>query len=465
MMKHGALKSAFYLLLFFPFVSCASLGFLPSNESTLSCDKSCTFTLADGGAYRGQLSKGQPNGQGKVVWDNGTYYEGDFLNGKIHGAGNFISANGDRYVGSFSEDQLEGMGVFSFSNGTRYSGEFKESEFNGNGILIRFNGDKYIGDFRDNQFHGQGVLYFTDSQGQQQILAGDWNSGQYDKNQGETIQKGTDEQAADTLSSEVVLFYQYQMLTDMMSVIEPSRPGVTDLYLVSFGGDGSQDVFMKEALFIKMLFVNQYDMENKTVELINNASIVHKNPIASVINLKVALEIISQKMNVEEDILFLYLTSHGSQDHTISVRLGGVTLGNLSSKTLAKILKESGIKWKVVVISACYSGGFIDQLKDDTSMIITSARADRSSFGCSDDAEFTYFGRAFLQQALDRSTSFADAFIKAKEIVSDWEARDHFIPSEPQIYTGPLIEKKLKSWRRSLDQQVAAEIRYDTRFQ
>ncbi len=463
-MKPGSLKSAFYLLLLIPFSACAFLDSRQTTESApesaSSCDQNCAFTFSDGGAYRGQLSEGQPNGHGRVLWANGTYYDGDFLNGKMHGSGNFVSANGDHYVGSFSEDQLEGLGIFSFSNGTRYSGEFIKSEFNGNGILIRFNGDKYVGGFKDNQFHGKGMLYFTDPQGRHQVLGGAWNQGQYDENQEE---RG-DESASGPLSAEVVLFYQYKMLTDMMEHIEASRPGITDLYLVSFGGDGSQDVFMKEVFYLKSLFEKQYGMENRTIELINNASIVHKNPIASMINLKVALEIIAQQMDVKEDILFLYLTSHGSRDHRLSVRLGGVPLGNLSAETLAEILKESGIQWKVIVISACYSGGFIEHLKDDSSMIITSARADRSSFGCSDDAELTYFGRAFLQHALDQSTSFADAFVLAKEIVSGWEEKDHFTPSEPQIYTGPLIEKKLKSWRQTLDQQVAVGITYNTPY-
>lgn len=470
MPQQYSLKILFYLFVFFPFTACASLDFKASDpqdskwsvsESVADCNPGCAFTFSDGGAYQGQLSEGQPNGHGKVVWENGTYYEGSFLNGLMHGSGNFVSANGDHYVGSFSEDQLEATGIFPFSNGTRYSGEFKKSEFNGNGILIRFNGDKYVGGFKDNQFHGKGTLYFTDPQGQEQVLTGDWNKGRFDKSRVER----KDENTGSRLSAEVVLFYQYQMLTDMLEHIEVSRPGITDLYLVSFGGDASQDVFMKEALYAKSVFESQYGLENRTLELINNADIVHKNPIASVINLRVALGIVAEQMDVKEDILFLYLTSHGSRDHSLSVRLGGLPLGNLSAETLAEVLKESGIQWKVIVISACYSGGFIEHLKDDTNMIITSARADRSSFGCSDDAELTYFGRAFLQQSLDQSTSFSDAFIKAKEIVSGWEERDDFTPSEPQIYIGTLIEKKLKSWRRTLDQQVAGDIRHDLLFQ
>ncbi|HEV7392919.1 MAG TPA: C13 family peptidase [Burkholderiales bacterium] len=59
----------------------------------------------------------------------------------------------------------------------------------------------------------------------------------------------------------------------------------------------------------------------------------------------------------------------------------------LSASELGKLLKESGIRHKVVVISACYSGGFIDAVRSDHTLVITAARHDRTSFGCSDENE------------------------------------------------------------------------------
>ena len=81
---------------------------------------------------------------------------------------------------------------------------------------------------------------------------------------------------------------------------------------------------------------------------------------------------------------------------------------------------------------------------------MTAARADRTSFGCSDDAEFTYFGRAYLQQALNQTTSFTEAFAKARSLVQQWETRDQEIHSEPQIAQGALIGPKLEQWRATL---------------
>jgi len=424
----------------------------PRQDS--SCEADCKNVLPEGATYSGEMKEGLPNGQGTLIWENGNRYDGGFVNGKLHGQGTLKVDSGDRYTGDFVEDRLEGQGIFSFVNGSQYTGGFKENEFNGYGILSKTNGDEYIGEFRNNRFHGKGILYFNDEQGQKRLLAGNWDEGRYD-----LAQVGiNDADGQDHLSAEVVLFYQYQMLSQVADQIAPSRPGIADLYFLSFGGDGRQDVFMNEALFTKALFENHYGLQNRTLQLINHKKFIHDIPIASVMNLKVALEIFAKQMDVEEDILFLYLTSHGSKDHALSVSLGDLPLADLPAEALGDLLKASGIKWKVIAISACYSGGFIDHLKDEYSMIITSARTDRSSFGCSDDSEMTYFGRAYFQHALDRSASFSDAFVKAKEIVTAWEDRDHFEHSEPQIHSSAAIEAKLKEWRKTLDQRVASDI-------
>ena len=108
------------------------------------------------------------------------------------------------------------------------------------------------------------------------------------------------------------------------------------------------------------------------------------------------------------------------------------------------------MRWKVVVVNACYSGGFVDALRDDSTLVITSARADRTSFGCGADSDITYFGKAFLAEALNRTTSIPDAFAHAKKSVAEWEDRDKEEHSEPQIATTRSIEAKLEAWERAL---------------
>ena len=153
-------------------------------------------------------------------------------------------------------------------------------------------------------------------------------------------------------------------------------------------------------------------------------------------------------MDREQDILFLFMTSHGSATHELSLAQNGIDLQDLPAGELAAMLKESGIRWKVVVVSACYSGGFIDSLQDERSLIITAARRDRRSFGCADENDFTYFGRAYFKEALPSSRSFQDAFVRADALVAAWEKKDQ--PKEerslPQLHSTAAINQQLQRW-------------------
>jgi hypothetical protein len=147
-------------------------------------------------------------------------------------------------------------------------------------------------------------------------------------------------------------------------------------------------------------------------------------------------------MNPANDVLVLFLTSHGSEDG-LEVQNGSLPLAQLAPADLREVLDASGIRWRVVVVSACFAGVFIDALKSDTTAIVTAADAEHSSFGCQEDRELTWFGEAFLKDSLPGSASLADAFKKASALIQRREDDAHEIHSNPQLYLGPLIQKKL----------------------
>jgi hypothetical protein len=170
----------------------------------------------------------------------------------------------------------------------------------------------------------------------------------------------------------------------------------------------------------------------------------------------IALDAIAKKMDPAEDILLVYLTTHGSEDHQLLVDLGPLPLDQIEPEDLADALKTApGIRWKVIVVNACYSGGFVDALRDDSTMVMTSARADRTSFGCGVESDLTYFGKAFLVEALNKTTSLRDAFDLAKQSVATWENADKEEHSEPQLATSPSIEAKLAAWQKQLHAPAA----------
>jgi hypothetical protein len=65
---------------------------------------------------------------------------------------------------------------------------------------------------------------------------------------------------------------------------------------------------------------------------------------------------------------------------------------------------------------------------------MTASRADRVSFGCSEEADFTYFGDALFAQALNQTDDLQKAFKLAKEAIAEREQTDGFEASEPQIW-------------------------------
>jgi hypothetical protein len=110
-------------------------------------------------------------------------------------------------------------------------------------------------------------------------------------------------------------------------------------------------------------------------------------------------------------------------------------------------LQDSGIKWRVIVISACHSGSFIDELSNPNAIVITASAPDKTSFGCSDDRDLTYFGEAFYRDALPGAKSLREAFDTASADIAAREKREDIDASEPQAFFGEEIERHLATLR------------------
>ncbi|MBU6249342.1 MAG: peptidase C13 [Xanthomonadaceae bacterium] len=248
-------------------------------------------------------------------------------------------------------------------------------------------------------------------------------------------------------SPEQVLYAQPRLMRQALDGLAPRVPGVPNLYLVSFAGDGSEDVFRNEAEYAATLFRHRYGARAHTLVLENNPATLDNRPLASWSNLETALTGIARAMDPQQDILMLYLTSHGDPEHTLLVDMDPLPLDQIGAPDLAGILAEHPFKWKVVVVNACYSGGFVPPLQGDGTLVITAARSDRSSFGCGNDSAATYFGRAWLVDALNRTADPIAAFRQADDEVARWERKDRLTPSEPQISIGKGIADQLARWR------------------
>jgi hypothetical protein len=303
-------------------------------------------------------------------------------------------------------------------------------------------GSKYWGALRFNQPHGRGYLMSPDGR----TYEGDFVNGKF---QGQPKAESAAERERSALNVETALHRQRPLLDAAIAGLEPSQRGRINLYLLAIAGDGSQEVFRREVEFVRGQFDRDFGTRGRSLALVNSRNTVATAPMATVTSIREAVKGIAARMDRDNDILFLYMTSHGGKDHEFQLKQNAMTLRGIKPKELAEILDESRIRWKVVLVSACYSGGFVDPLKGESTMVITASRADRTSFGCADENDFTYFGRAFFREALPASGSFFEAFTKAQGLVGEWEKKDKTPEAErslPQVYSPLPISEQLKRW-------------------
>ncbi len=256
---------------------------------------------------------------------------------------------------------------------------------------------------------------------------------------------------ASNIDIESVYYSQSHLLEKLSADLVEGKQGQTDLFFIGFAGDADEDVFMNEAIAAQNIVKNHFDAYGHSMVLINNSDTVDNVPLANGHNLKYSINEAGKLMNKEEDILFLFLTSHGSEDHSLSANFPPFKLNNINASNINQALNDSGIKWRIIIISACYSGGFIAPLAGPSTLLITAASADRSSFGCGHDGKYTYFGDAYFEKGLKQTKSFIRAFDQASKIIFAKEATEGFKNSDPQISVGDEIKNKLINFEKELE--------------
>ena len=441
-----------------------------------------TMMFADGSRYEGEFSKGQPEGQGTLYLHDGDRYVGQFhqsrmqgqgryergdavyegqfdqdhftgqgsltRKGKLvysggfddwefNGQGQYFADDGSVWKGTFDHGRMTGKGEYRDVDGERYVGEFKNWQYDGHGVLYATNGDRYEGDFRYGQYNGEGTMYLHQPRHDVSQYHGTWRFGRLVKSDVPAFIDHTDSKI------EQALYSENSRLDKQLTALKPGTPGHTDLYFLGVAGDGSQHVFGRELKFVYGQLSKRYDLAGHSVLLVNDRDRIGEATMATRISVRRAIDAIARNMNRDEDVLLLYMTSHGSRQHDFVLNQKGMRLPYLSARTLAQMLDESGIKYQMVIMSACYSGGIIPLVKGPDRLVMTSAAADRTSFGCSDDSKMTYFGRALFSEAFPQHKDWVSTFDIARDWIQHKEQAEKITPSKPQIAVGADIRQKL----------------------
>jgi hypothetical protein len=234
---------------------------------------------------------------------------------------------------------------------------------------------------------------------------------------------------------------QAALLQAEVAQLAPPRQGATDVYALGLAGCAEQDVFLKELDGGLAAIANVLPIKDRTIRLINHPETLNTVALANPQNFAAAVHAIGAVMNKEEDVLVLLMTSHGDE-RGFMLQSPGTTIA-LTPRQVAAILDSEGIKNRVVIVSACYSGIFLPPLANDTTIVMTASDGKSTSFGCVPERDWTYFGDALFRQSLHPGTDFANAFDHARILIHGWELMDHAQPSNPQGHFGPTLVGKL----------------------
>jgi hypothetical protein len=228
---------------------------------------------------------------------------------------------------------------------------------------------------------------------------------------------------------------EHRRVNAALDSLKPQRPGVVDAYSVVIALDGDP-VFGREAREAGRVIANRFDAVGRTIVLANDEGSSKADAPGSPHTLELALARIAEVMDRNEDVLVLYSTSHGEPDVGLVYKDRQRGAGLISPARLADILSSLGFKNRLLILQACFSGQFVRTLKDPSTIVITAAAADRSSFGCQAGNDWTYFGDALINHAFRQPLPLDIQLQRASALIAAAESRDGLTPSNPQVSVG-----------------------------
>jgi hypothetical protein len=148
-------------------------------------------------------------------------------------------------------------------------------------------------------------------------------------------------------------------------------------------------------------------------------------------------------MTPEEDILFLYISAPSVASGSIRPSFEPLDLVPIHAADLRQMLDDAGIRYRVIILSACAVDGFVEPLRGPGTLVVAASENGGHAWGCKGDAPYTDFGDAFLGAALHESFSPAVAFERARTLLAERSASDLRSAPNPAIFVGAEIAAKL----------------------
>ena len=182
--------------------------------------------------------------------------------------------------------------------------------------------------------------------------------------------------------TEEVITQQPQLLADALASLQAPKPGQVNVCAATYAPYATEDVFMRESAAVAKTMRERFGAEGRLVELVVNPATSTTLPWAMPTNLHKTLTRMAAVMDRDRDVLFLHLTSHGGSDGQLATNTWPLETETLTPEMLKQWLDEARIRWRVISVSACYSGSWIAPLAGDGTLVMTAADATHTSYGC-----------------------------------------------------------------------------------
>ncbi len=228
------------------------------------------------------------------------------------------------------------------------------------------------------------------------------------------------------------------------------------LAIAAMSGGGQ---FAREARLARDSFAT-WAGSDTTLVMLNEPGEEARVPQVTPRGLTAALAAMARAGQPARDTLLVYLVSHGAPDASLETELpSGYATDPVAAEGLRAALDASGFRRRVIIISACFAGSWMDALRSPDTIVIAAAAANRTSFGCSPDRDLTYFGEALLRQPVARGAALSRLFDNAQARVEAMERETGMSPpSSPQYAVGANMHTL---WGRA--EARPATIRFDKR--
>lgn len=243
---------------------------------------------------------------------------------------------------------------------------------------------------------------------------------------------------------------QGPMLAEQLEALKPQRPGIADMYTITFAPYEGEEVFRRESRMVSDVMAKRFDAAGRALQMLNHREHLDNMAWATPLNLQRAIDGIAKTMDLEEDVLFIHLTSHGASDGELAADFWPLDVAPVTPPDLRRWLDEAGIKHRVISISACFAGNWVEPLASADTLVMTASDATHTSYGCGKKSPLTFFGRAMYDEQIRNTTlSFEDAHAAARKIIEQREKKagkdDGY--SNPQIKVGSRIRPYLEQMR------------------